>query len=320
VRGPYGGQPSQPPSYEEADPGYGRYGTPGPSSPGRPGGRSPQRGEPWPQWGGAPAPEPYQQPYPPRRPPPQVPPYPQDPRGVPYPYGTQDPYGVLGPYGPYSVPGQYGPYDSEPVPSPRPRNWLGQVVVALVVFAVLVVFALIRFAPAATTQPTTAPATVASPAQGTPAAGFHAYTNTAVGVQFNVPDGWTTQNQTTSFGPLVQATSPDGTAALGVGSIPIPSGGNVNEVAAANGAMAGAADSGSVDNKEGPSQVPFGGATWVREAADLTRSGTRLHFVVYVATHGTRVYILDFAATIATFAATDARYFQPTIQSFRFLS
>jgi hypothetical protein len=310
--GPYGPSPSsrplQPPSYDEADSRYGGYGMPGPPSAGRPGEWPPQRGEPWPQWGGASAP-----------------------RGAPSPYRTQDPYSMQNPYAPYGMPGpydpygQYGPYDyGEPAPSPRWHNWLLTAVGALVVFAILVVFALIRFAPAATTVPTTAQGTApqgtaTSQAHGIPA-GFHVYTNTTVSVQFDIPDSWTIQDQPTVDGPTAQANSPDGAAVIAVAAAPIPSSGNVNLAGGANGALAGVADSGIVNNKEGPTNVTFGGATWVREAGDLTRAGVPLHGVVFVATHGTRVYFLIFFATIATFAAADAHYFQTTIYSFQFLS
>jgi hypothetical protein len=192
-----------------------------------------------------------------------------------------------------------------------------------VVFAILVVFALIRFAPAARTTtgssilPTTAQGTAATQPHGTPAAGLHVYTNTALGVRFDLPNSWSTEDQSTSYGPGVQATSPDGTAAIGVESVPS---GNGNEVAAANGALSGVADSGIVDNKEGPSYVTFGGTTWVQESGDLTRSGTRLHMVVLVAIHGSRAYLLFFIATLANFASDDAHFFHATTQSFQFLS
>jgi hypothetical protein len=115
----------------------------------------------------------------------------------------------------------------------------------------------------------------------------------------------------------VQATSPDSTAALGIESVPS---GNGNEVGAANAALSGVADSGVVDNKQGPSYVTFGGATWVQESGDLTRSGMRVHMVVFVAIRGTHAYLLFFIATIGTFAADDGRYFHATTRSFQFLS
>jgi hypothetical protein len=58
----------------------------------------------------------------------------------------------------------------------------------------------------------------------------------------------------------------------------------------------------------------------VREAGDVTRSGTHLHMVVLVATHGKSMYLLSFVATPSNFAAADTRYFQVVTRSFQFLS
>lgn len=308
---PYGSQPPQPPSSNETDSGYGQYGAPGPSSAGRASGWPPPQGEPWPQRDAAPAPEQYH----PRYPPPYFPQYPEAPRGAPY--GISDPYAVR------------DPYSNLPPEGPRSRYSLVEIVM-LVVIAIIIgaggVWALTRYGPLATTQPTRAPGTAAtgtaaSLAQGTPPAGFHSYTNTTLGVQFDVPEGWTTQDKPTSLDPGVQVTSPSDMALILVGAIAIPNGQHVDEVAAANGAMAGAVTSGTVENKEGPTQVPFAGVTWVREAEDITHASTEsVHMVVFVATHSTRLYLFVFFTPAATFAADNTDYFKTTTQSFRFLT
>jgi hypothetical protein len=205
------------------------------------------------------------------------------------------------------------------LPRPRARNWLLPAVV-LIVLAILVggggAYALAQYNSRSTTPPATAHGTPVSQTPGIPAK-FHAYTNTTIGVRFNMPDGWITKDDIVQAGAhALQATSTDDTAAIVVGSF--PSGGN--EVGAANGALAGTSDSGTVDNKVGPTHVTFAGASWVREAGDITRSGTRLHIVVLVATHGKSMYLLSFLATTSSFAAADTRYFQVVTRSFQFLS
>ncbi len=315
--------PPQPPPYDE--PGYGNgpgsgYGTgygagsgagsgaPGPSSVGRPGGWPPPQGDPWSGWGR----EPPQEMYQPGRPPPNLLPNPEAARGAPDPYGTQDPYWAQGTYGPY------GPYGNHPVHRSRSFNWLVPVVV-LMVFAILVAaggaYALARYGPATTNLPATAQGT----ASRTPSipAGFHAYSNTSVGVQFDVPNGWTTNDYVVAtVGHAMRAISADHTAALGVVSFPSEG----SEVDAANRVLAGQSSSGNVDNKEGPTRVTVAGATWVRVAGDVTTAGARLHEVVLVATHGNNMYFVDLAAAASSFAAADARYFQVVTRSFQFLS
>jgi hypothetical protein len=218
--------PPQPPPYDEPGYGYGAgygtgygagygtgygagYGAPGPSSAGRPGGWPPPQGDPWSQWGGEPAQEMYQ----PGRPPPNLLPNPQAPYGTPDPYGTQDPYWAQGPY---------GPYGNHPTHRPRSFNWFVPVVV-LMVFAILVAaggaYALARYGPATTNPPATAQGT-ASRTPNIPA-GFHSYTNATIGVQFDVPDVWTIDdNIAESGGTGMQATSPDATALLAAVSFP----------------------------------------------------------------------------------------------------
>lgn len=312
--------PPQPPPYDEAGYGYGAgysprygagYGAPGPSSAGRPGGWPPQQGDPWSQWGR----EPPQEMYQPGRPPPPLLPYSEAPRGAPDPYGMQDPYWAQGPYGAY---GPYGPYGDHPAHRPRSFNWFVPVVV-LLVFAILVAaggaYALARYGPAITNQPATAPGT-ASRTPNIPT-GFHTYTNATIGMQFDMPDGWITKDQPVQAGAHeTDAISPFGLPGLAVGSLP---GGN-REEDLANLLLTAPSDSKTVDNKEGPTYVVFAGANWVREAGDLTKTGTRLHVAVLAVTHGDHMYVIEFVATPSGFAAADARYFQVITRSFQFLS
>jgi hypothetical protein len=294
-------------------PGYGTgygagYGAPGPSSAGRPGGWPPPQGDPWSQWGR----EPPQEMYQPGRPPPNLLPTPQAPYGAPDPYGTQDPYWAQGPYGPY------GPYGTHPTRRPRSFNWFVPVVV-LMVFAILVAaggaYALVRYGPATTNPPATAQGT----ASRTPSipAGFHAYTSVSVGVQFYVPNGWTTKDDVTQAGVHdLQAVGPYGMPGLVVASA--TSGEREEDVA--NRVLVAPSDSKTVDKKEGPTYVVFAGANWVRVAGDITAAGMRLHAAALAATHGDHLYVIEFVATTSNFGAADARYFQVVTRSFQFLS
>src|SRR5260221_13045924 len=75
-----------------------------------------------------------------------------------------------------------------------------------------------RYGPATTNPPATAQGT-ASQTPGIPA-GFHAYTNTTIGVRFNMPDGWTTKDDTAqASGHGMHAVSPDNMAALSTASL-----------------------------------------------------------------------------------------------------
>lgn len=288
--------PQQPPRYDDPRSGYG---APGPRSGGRPGGWPAQQNDPWSEWGEPPT----QGSYHPGRPYPQSHPYADAPYGNPDPYGMGDPYSGYGPQ---------GPYGNQPAPRRRSRNWLLPLMILLVLILVAGVgaYALKTYGPQSGGHGT---------ASGTPSvpAGFHTDTNSAIGARFVVPDGWTTNdNLTVSGGHGMQATSPDGSAALIVGSLP-----EVGDLTGgANGALAGMSGSGSVANKEGPSNVTIAGTSWVREAGDITRSGVRLHAVVLLTTHGGHTYLLAFVATTSSFHDDDTRYFQITTQSFQFLS
>jgi len=306
--------PPQPPPYDEPGYGYGAgygtgygagYGAPGPSSVGWPGGWPPPQGDPWSQWGR----EPPQEMYQPGRPPPNLLPTPQAPYGAPDPYGMQDPYWAQGPYG------QYG---NHPMPRPRSFNWFVPVVV-LMVFAILVAaggaYALARYGPATTNPPATAQGT-ASQTPGIPA-GFHAYTNTTIGVRFNMPDGWTTKDDAAqASGHGMHAVSPDNMAVLSAASLT----GGGGDVRMANLLLVAPSDSGAVDNKEGPMHVTFASANWVRVAGDITVTGTRLHLAVLAVTHGEHMYVIEFGTAPSSFAAADTRYFQVVTRSFQFLS
>jgi hypothetical protein len=250
--------------------------------------------------------------YQPGRPPPNLLSTPHAPYGAPDPYGTQDPYWAQGLYGPY------GPYGTHPMRRPRSFNWFVPVVV-LMVFAILVAaggaYALARYGPATTNQP----ATAQGAASRTPSipSGFHAYSNPALGVRFDMPDGWTTKDDVPqASGKGMYAVSPDGTNALSVASLT----GGGGEIRVANLLLSATSDSGAVDNKEGPMHLMVAGVTWVRVAGDVTSSGKRLHIVVLAVTRGDHTIVLAFLATTSTFAAADARYFQATTQSFQFLS
>jgi hypothetical protein len=156
-------------------------------------------------------------------------------------------------------------------------------------------------------------------ANGTPGipAGFHSYSSTTIGARFVVPDSWTTDgNIAVAGGHGMQATNSDGSAALVVDSLP----GMGNLTGGANGALAGMSSSGSIAHKEGPTNVTIAGASWVREAGGITRSGVRLHGVVFVAAHGNRTFLIAFIATTSSFQNANSRYFQVTTQSFQFLT
>ena len=177
-------------------------------------------------------------------------------------------------------------------------------------------YALTRYGPATTNLPATTAQGTASRTPGIPA-GFHAYTNTTLGVQFDMPDGWITKDEAAQAGVLgMEATSAGGLPGLAVASIP-----SVNrEEELANALLTAPSDSKTVDHKEGPTYVVFAGANWVRMAGDITATGTRLHAVVLAVTHGDHMYVIYYLAPPSSFAAVDARYFQVVTRSFQFLS
>jgi hypothetical protein len=292
------------PSYPPQSPGYddppSGYGAPGPYSSGRSRGSPPQQYDPWAEQNEPPA----QQYYQPGRP------YPQSPQDPYAPYGPPDPYRMQNPYGPQDPYGAYGAYGNQPAPGRRSPGVLLPIMVLLVLILIVGVgaYAVANYGRGGHTT-----------ASGTPGipAGFHSYSSTNIGARFVVPDGWTTDdNIAIAGGHGMQATSSDGSIALAVASLP----GTGNLTGGANGALAGMSSSGSVDHKEGPTNVTIAGASWVREAGDITRSGVRLHSVVFVATHGNRTFLVIFIATTSGFQNANSRYFQVTTQSFQFLT
>ena len=283
--------------------GYGGYGTPGPYSSGRSGGRPPQQNDPWSEYGEPPVRGNYQ----PGRPYPQGAQYPDASYGNPDPYRMESQYGQYGPQDPYG-PGGYG---GQPAPRRRSRNWLLPILAVLVLALVVAAgaYAYKTYGPHSGGNVTT------TTTPGIPA-GFHAYSSTSIGARFVVPDGWTTQdNIAVAGGHEMQATSADGSAALVVGALP----GTGDPAGGANGALVGMSSSGSVDHKEGPTNVTLAGTSWVREAGDITRSGVHLHGVVFVTTHGSHTYLMAFVATASSFSDDNTHYFQVTTQSFQFL-
>lgn len=286
--------PPQSPNYDDSR--YG-YGAPGPYSSGRSGGQPPRQNAPWSEWGESPTQgQGYYQPGGS---------YSQEPQYQDAPYGQYDQYGPYGPQDPYGGRG----YPPEPR---RSRNWLVPILSVLVLVLVVAAgaFAYKTYGPQGKGHAT---------ASGTPGipAGFHTYSSTTIGARFVVPDGWTTQdNMAVSGGHGMQATSADGNAALVVGALP----GMGNLTGGANGALAGMSSTGSVDHKEGPTNVTLAGTSWVREAGDITRSGVKLHGVVFITTHGNHTYLMAFIAIASGFQDANTHYFQVTTQSFQFLT
>lgn len=295
---PYG---PQNPGYGYPDPGYeypgAGYGQPAPHSgwqqnqwPPTPGGGA------WPQEQGGQGQYPYPQ-YPQQYP--QQPQYPQTPQ---YP---QDQYGS--PYG----------YNQPPAPRHR-RNWLLPVVlvVVLLIVAGTGAYALMRNKPGSTSTPPTAQSTAgATGTTGIPQ-GFRAYSDSVSHIRFAIPDGWTTTGSPSSSDAAAGLTvvNPDQTNELLVKEL----GFTGNNVGAANGALSGAAGSGSVKNKQGPTNVQVAGETWVQESGDVTSNGVTVHLVVLVTTHGKSTYLIGFIAEASSFSSANTKYFQPILNSFTF--
>ena len=78
-----------------------------------------------------------------------------------------------------------------------------------------------------------------------------------------------------------------------------------------------------ITNPLGPQMVTLAGSTWTEESADVvpqqSSTGHTLRVVVLAATHGDQLYLLTYSAPVVSFAATDARAFQPMLASFSFL-
>lgn len=301
---PYG---PQNPDYGYPDAGYdypdAGYGRPAPNSSRRRNEWPPAQGggDPWSGDSGTQGPYPYpQQPqYPQYQQAPQYQPYQQ------YPQYPQDPYGS--PYG----------YNQPPAPKKR-RNWLLPVILVVVLLLVAAggAYALTRGKAPTSTPPTaqgTAHAATATP--GIPR-GFRAYSDNETHIKFAIPQGWATTGTpggaTTS--PGLQVESPNHSSDILVKDYKLA----LNNTATANGALAGAAGSGNVANKQGPTNVRFAGATWVQESGDVTSDGVKVHVVILVTTHNNATYLIGFLAEASAFSSANTKYFQPMQKSFAF--
>lgn len=218
----------------------------------------------------------------------------------------QDQYGS--PYGP-----RYG-YE-EPR---RSRNVLLPVLLVVVLLLVVGGGAYVLTQRGAHSNGTPLASQVTTSATGTPGIpqGFHAYADNAAHVRFGIPQGWTTTGS---------ASGPDTTSGLEVmspdqNSFMLVKQYNVagNTVGAANGALAGAAGSSQLTNKQGPTNVKFAGETWVQVSGDATPSGTPIHMVILVTTHKGASYLIGFFAVKSSFDSANTRDFQPMQNSFGF--
>jgi hypothetical protein len=239
---------------------------------------------------------------------------------APYPGQAGPPPGS--PYGtPYGQPYGYdGGYRNAPPPQPpQRRNWL--LPITLVVICVLVAvsavgaYELTHRARPTTTGVQNTPTLATGTATGTPRipAGFKAYADDTAHVRFAIPNDWTTTGSVSGSTGL-EVVSADQNSYILVKQYNFVG----DNTGAANGALAGAAGTGSVTNKVGPSNVSLAGATWVQESADITRDGVTIHMVVLVTTHDQATYLLGYFALSSSFSGSNHNYFQPTVQSFTF--
>ena len=249
--------------------------------------------------------------YPPSQ---QYPPYPQQPQysqypqyqpHQQYPQYQQDQYGA--PYGPQQQ------YD-------RPRRSLGGLVTVVLVAMILLVagggvYMLVQNHAHTSTPPGVRVTTAATATPGIPQ-GFKAYSDDAAHIRFAIPQGWTTTGSPSGSTGL-QVMSSDQNNLILVKQFNF-AGSSSSDVGAANGALAGAAGSGGVTNKQGPTNVQFAGETWVQVSGDESPNGTHIHMVILVSTHKGSTYLIGFASVISAFDSANSHYFQPMRNSFTF--
>lgn len=265
----------------------------------------------------APATRPMYPPEPEYPPAPGYPGYPPTPAYPGYPgYPTTPAYPSTPLYPMASGPGYPVPPYAPAAPAPRRSHalaWtIGSVAIALVVILAVVggVLAVKRLGPQIAHQAT---------ATATVPANFTAYTDTHGLYRLNVPVGWstTTESDVIVFG------SPSHDAAFEVTSVNITM--SADEMSATEqgffkGADSGAGGNGTYSNLQGPTTVTIAGATWTREAADLTvKDGATFHAVVLIANHGSGALLVAYLAPSEHFASADSSAFQPMLNSFQFL-
>jgi hypothetical protein len=236
--------------------------------------------------------------------------------GAPYgpSYGTpyDHPYGT-----PYDQPYGYGAgyRNAPPLPERARRNWLLPITVLVlcVVLAAAAIGALLIAHGNGSTG--NARATVTTSSTTTPGipAGFKTYIDAATHVRFLLPSSWKTSGSVGASTGLIAFNS-DQTNGLVIKQYSFVG----DNTAAANGALAGAAGSGTLSNKTGPANVKLAGATWVQEAGDITSGGVTLHMVVLVTTHGQSTYLIGYYAVKSSFDTANRTTFQPIVRSFTF--
>ena len=312
----YGPPSYGPPSYGPPDSGYGYQQPSQPRQPQQPGGWPPTDGGARPQ---GPTSRPLYQQYPQYQQYSQPSSYPQQSQYQPNrqdPWHQQDPQYQQAHYG-----SPYG-YDKPYAPE-RSRGWLLPVLLVVVLLLVAGggVYALTRNS--AHSGATASSTQVATSATGTPGIpqGFRAYTDDNSHIRVAIPQGWTTTGSPSSADAkagLVVSNS-DETSEFVIKEYNFAASDALTaDTAAANGALAGAAGSGGVTNKQGPTNVRFAGETWVKESGDAATNGETIHIVVLVTTHGNGTYLIGFFSLSSSFSSANRQFFQPIQNSFTF--
>jgi hypothetical protein len=163
----------------------------------------------------------------------------------------------------------------------------------------------------ASAKPTATPVATAIP--------MRTITDTSANVRFNIPMDWSTTGSV-GVGNGFVAESTDHNSAIVVAAFTIPSGATFDKAGGAKGAIAGAANYGSVTYEQGPTNVSLAGETWAQVTGSFSRDGVQYREVALVTTHGGKMVLLSLLAQVDSFDAANARDFQPLVQSFAFLS